>query len=59
MLLQRLFALLETIPAEGHPAAPPVRAKAAVAAGRTSQAARQRICAGILGVCAAAPNVSE
>jgi hypothetical protein len=26
-------------------------------AGRTSQAARQRVCAAILGVCAAAPEV--
>lgn len=55
-LLQRLFSLLAILPAE-DPSMPPVRAKAAIAAGKTSQAARQRVCAAVLGICVAAPNV--
>jgi exportin-5 len=57
-LLNRLFALLGSLPVEDA-GAPPVRAKAAMLAGRTVQAARQRVCAAVLGVCAAAPNVRE
>ena len=55
-LLHRLFAILSGLPADDVKS-PPARAKAAMTAGRTSQAARQRVCAAILGVCAAAPEV--
>jgi len=57
-LLQRLFALLSRLPVEeASRVAPPIRVKAALMAGRTAQAARQRVCAAVLGVCASAPNV--
>jgi exportin-5 len=55
-LLHRLFAILAGLPTDDVKS-PPARAKAAMMAGRTSQAARQRVCAAILGVCAAAPEV--
>ena len=55
-LLHRLFAILSGLPTDDVKS-PPARAKAAMTAGRTSQAARQRVCAAILGVCAAAPEV--
>lgn len=55
-LLHRLFAILSGLPTDDVKS-PPARAKAAMTAGRTSQAARQRVCAAILGVCAAAPKV--
>ncbi len=57
-IMRRLFEMLAAIPADDVQA-PPARAKAAVAAGRTAQAARQRVCAAVLGVCAAAPKVRE
>ena len=55
-ILNRLFEILGRLPADDA-AAPPARAKAALMAGRTAQAARQRVCAAVLGVCAAAPQV--
>jgi exportin-5 len=57
-IMRRLFEMLAALPADDVQA-PPARAKAAVAAGRTAQAARQRVCAAVLGVCAAAPKVRE
>ena len=56
--LHRLFEILAGLP-DVDVGAPPARAKAAMMAGRTSQAARQRICAAVLGVCASAPKVSD
>ena len=54
--LNRLFEILGRLPSDDiH--SPPARAKAALMAGRTAQAARQRVCAAILGVCTAAPEV--
>ena len=55
-ILNRLFEILGRLPADDA-AAPPARAKAALMAGRTAQAARQRVCAAVLGVCTAAPQV--
>ena len=48
-ILNRLFEILGRLPADDA-AAPPARAKAALMAGRTAQAARQRVCAAVLGV---------
>lgn len=56
--LHRLFEILAALP-DVDVGAPPARAKAAMMAGRTTQAARQRICAAVLGVCASAPEVSD
>jgi exportin-5 len=55
-ILNRLFEILGHLPSDDA-AAPPARAKAALMAGRTAQAARQRVCAAVLGVCTAAPQV--
>ena len=55
-ILNRLFEILGHLPSDDA-AAPPARAKAALMAGRTAQAARQRGCAAVLGVCTAAPQV--
>ena len=55
-ILNRLFEILGRLPSDDA-AAPPARAKAALMAGRTAQAARQRVCAAVLGVCTAAPQV--
>ena len=57
-ILNRLFEILGRLPSDDA-AAPPARAKAALMAGRTAQAARQRVCAAVLGVCTAAPQVRD
>jgi exportin-5 len=52
-----MFTILNELPADVNAGAPPVRQRDIVASGRTGQAARQKVCAAILIVCSAAPQV--
>ena len=56
-IMSRMFTILNELPADVNAGAPPVRQRDIVASGRTGQAARQKVCAAILIVCSAAPQV--
>jgi len=57
MIMSRMFTVLRDLPTDLTAGAPPVRQRDIIASGRSGQAARQKVCAAILVVCASAPTV--